>query len=295
MLKMAYDHDSSKEWYVFVETGTYLVWPTLLDMLSRLDPSEKTLLGSPSNLGTDRYLEGSGGLVMSRAALRTFVVEHPDIATTWDQRIEEGYRHGDHALSVAAAELNISLQGAWPMFGAGTPLTTPYGPVTWCQPVIAMPGMSSADMDLMWSFTQGWTDTRPILYRDLFKRYVPLGLPVMRGSWNNECHGTAFGIRDVRVDMARGSVEHCSEACDDFPSCFQFRSRPGECKLYSGFTFGKPTTPQDPFQYTSGWRKDRIDKWLAEHQSCDEVEWVTPSSENVKRSKPHQKLEPGVD
>ena len=153
MLNTAHAEMPGKDWYVFIEADTYLIWSNLIAWLQQLDPSQKLYIGSPSFTAGIKFNHGGSGYVLSGSALRTFAVEHPKMAAKWDERMSNECC-GDYVLTLALNELGIPVSGAWPMLSGEPPLETPFGPALWCQPVITMHHVTSGDLNQMWSFEE---------------------------------------------------------------------------------------------------------------------------------------------
>jgi len=133
MMYLAWERYSHKDWFVFIEADTYLVWPTLLHWLDTLDPAKELFIGSPLYKSDDRLAHGGSGLVLSNAAMRKIAVEHAGDASDLDARMKV-HLSGDYLLSKAAQEWGIPVEGVWPMLGGESPKTLPYGPAAWCEP-----------------------------------------------------------------------------------------------------------------------------------------------------------------
>lgn len=277
MLLTAYNAHPDKNWYVFIETETYLVWPTLLQWLERLDATKKHIIGSVSSTSNHTTLHGNSGMVLSAAALKEIVVDRTDGIAIWDRRLSR-YCFGDRAFSVFAEESELSLTGAWPMLGGDVPSLAPYGPTVWCQPVITLHGVSSAVMDAMWNLERQWSKDRPILYKDLYNHFLSDPFPTTKERWDNSCPGSSFFIKDIPgIETAGKSIESCAEACNSSSTCFQYLYRRGKCSLNSCFTWGKYP---DPVRHvTSGWQTDRINQWIETQGDCEAIDWIEHSQD----------------
>jgi hypothetical protein len=58
------------DWYVMIDSDSYLVWPTLLQWLNTLDPAKKSYFGSEIWMDDYWFAHGGSGIVLSRAAMQ---------------------------------------------------------------------------------------------------------------------------------------------------------------------------------------------------------------------------------
>ncbi|KAK6438328.1 hypothetical protein LTR95_005467 [Oleoguttula sp. CCFEE 5521] len=286
MINTIHHEMPGKDWYVFIEADTYLVWPNLMTWLGQLDARQKLHIGSPSFMAGTKFNHGGSGFVLSGPVVRAFATEHPGMAQQWDERMSKECC-GDYVLALALTEIGIPVSGAWPMLSGEQPIFTPYGPAVWCQPVITMHHVDSNVVDAMWAFEQQFaSQQRPLLFQDLYEHFLPQGLPSSRSEWDNRCPGSVFDIRDPLPEEAKTSNEACSQACDAMPHCMQALYKEGECKLYKCFTLGKYSRGTDPSDvdrtsWHSTWKMDRIREWVASHDSCTAA-WTPHSTDNAR-------------
>ncbi|KAK6435445.1 hypothetical protein LTR95_008364 [Oleoguttula sp. CCFEE 5521] len=286
MLNTIHREMPGKDWYVFIEADTYLVWPNLMAWLSQLNASQKLHIGSPSFMAGTKFNHGGSGFVLSGPAVRAFATEHAGMAQQWDERMSKECC-GDYVLALALTEIGIPVSGAWPMLSGEQPIFTPYGPAVWCQPVITMHHVDSNVVDSMWAFEQQFAaQQRPLLFQDLYEHVLPQGLPSSRSEWDNRCPGSVFDIRDPLPEDAKISNEACSQACDEIPHCMQALFKEGECKLYKCFTLGKysrgtDSSDVDRTSWHSTWKRERIKEWIDSHASCTAA-WTPYSTDNAR-------------
>ena len=278
MLEFAWKKQPNMDWYVLVETDTYLIWPSLLAWLDTLDPSQEALIGSPNWIGTELFPHGGSGIVFSGAAMRKFGETSLGMATLWDERMSVDCC-GDHMLGLAAEAIGVPVLGAWPMLGEDGPRDIRYGPAAWCEPIVTMHHMSSGSIDAMQTFADSRQTEAPITFQDVFQHFLTAdSLPPSRNDWSNEFTGDVYDIKDLRVDLARVSFEACREACSSFSECFQFQYKDAkECRLFKGFTLGKKKAPDDNVHWRSGWNVPRIKDWVQDHAECPPPTWVNAS------------------
>lgn len=82
----AYAMRPNYDWYLFVDADTYVLWPNLMQWLKKLDPTKKLYLGSVTMIGGFHFGHGGSGYLVSQAAMKEMVVEHPGIANKFDVR-----------------------------------------------------------------------------------------------------------------------------------------------------------------------------------------------------------------
>lgn len=136
-----------KEWYVFIDADTYVVWSNLLKWLSSLDPMKMGFFGSKLFLGDTGFMHGGSGMVMSKRTVYNFAVTNNGTAARWDPLIHKECC-GDFMMSKALTEYGNDLSNVWPSFSGQRPCTFPYSlsESYWCQPVVTMHQMSPSEM-----------------------------------------------------------------------------------------------------------------------------------------------------
>lgn len=73
------------DWYLFVDADTYVVWPTMMQWLSHLDPSKPRYIGSVAMYGDLHFGHGGSGYLVSRTAMRDFFEGKSNVANNWDE------------------------------------------------------------------------------------------------------------------------------------------------------------------------------------------------------------------
>ena len=158
-----------REWYVFYEDDSYVVWDNVFRMLEQLDPDERHYFGSPTpgrkygwwfgeKIKT-WFAYGGPGFILSREAVRRFVAEDLDPQTGrylgskmaekhWDILVDDCC--GDSVLGWALWGQNVSLSGIWPETNPHPPHGVPFADRYWCQPILTMHKPSQEDLVGMW-------------------------------------------------------------------------------------------------------------------------------------------------
>ena len=136
-----------RDWYVFIDADTYLVWSNLLRWLSSLDSTKRGFFGSKLVLSDTNFMHGGSGMVMSKTTVHDFAVTNNGTAARWDPRIRWECC-GDYVLSRALVEYGNELSNVWPSISGQKPCTFPYSlsESYWCQPTVTMHHVSPSEM-----------------------------------------------------------------------------------------------------------------------------------------------------
>lgn len=98
-----------KDWYLFVDADTYVLWNSLVAWLGQLDPNEELYVGSVAYVRNFPFSHGGSGYVLSRAAMEAVVGRHPGVANKYDVGMKDECC-GDYVFSKAAYDVaNISV------------------------------------------------------------------------------------------------------------------------------------------------------------------------------------------
>lgn len=173
MMEKSWVLKPGKEWYVFLEADTYVLWDNLMEFFSHLDPEKELYLGSPV-WPKDRaiFAHGGSGIVLSRAAMRKLNRDRMaaetaglDIALV-DMVWKPGNHQfglnvtdwccGDQVLAQVLKDRGIKLRGYWPMFNGEKPATVPYGQKHWCHPVLTLHHIVNEELNALWQWEQRW-------------------------------------------------------------------------------------------------------------------------------------------
>jgi hypothetical protein len=96
----AYHLRPDYKWYVFVDADTYVLWPTLVQWLRKLNHKKKHYLGSVTLINNFSFGHGGSGYIMSQKAMNEFVGQHPGVANQWDMRAKDECC-GDYVFAMA--------------------------------------------------------------------------------------------------------------------------------------------------------------------------------------------------
>lgn len=147
-----------RDWYVFIDADTYVVWANLLRWLHRFDPNEKLYLGRAVPMHEEGpgfyFAHGGSGYVLSRAAMEEYAVNQKGIASRWDYRMADMW-FGDYIQAkVLKSDLGLSLTDAWPQLNGDKVATLPFSEETWCEEVITLHHVRPEEVQALWDYEQ---------------------------------------------------------------------------------------------------------------------------------------------
>lgn len=151
MVEETYELRPDANWYVFIETDTYIFFPTLVKWLERKKSSEPLYMGSPTSIGNQRFAHGGSGYILSKAAMENLLAGNKDhqLSTIWDEKIQN-HCCGDFGIGKALSDSGTPLTESWPMCQGEPPATIPFGEQHWCQPVVTMHHATPEDISNIW-------------------------------------------------------------------------------------------------------------------------------------------------
>lgn len=301
MVERAWEIQPARDWYVFVEADTYLSIPTLQRWLATLNPREKLYLGNAIRMWehpTELYFaHGGSGIVMSGAAVKDLAVTHAGTAHRFDGRIKNWW-YGDFILADALDEVcHIKATDASPSLQGDEPAMIPFGEHLWCKKALTLHHMGPRDFDQMYQFekSRGFPG---LLFRDVYNATYKESFPFQTRDWDNGSDDARFSLPVVRLekDKVAGvfspeamedphkSLSACEQACIKNEKCFQFALVNGpvnkgnnkweneqKCHLSRMFKKGEKQKSNAGKEVSSGWRSDRIERWVRENQQCPDV------------------------
>ncbi|KAH9219261.1 hypothetical protein DL95DRAFT_292216 [Leptodontidium sp. 2 PMI_412] len=253
------------DWYIHIDADTYVIWSSLMAWIRKLDPSKKSFLGSMACLEGLPFAHGGSGILVSRGATESLVIEHNGTAARWDPRIA-GNCCGDAILAEAFKAQNIPVMNSWPSVNGESPSTIPFQSESWCQPLVTLHHVSTGDAERLRSFEdKRRKKSAPVLYSELFADLVWDMIPDSLDNWDNMSDG-------VKVPKIH-SPEDCVQACEKDRHCLQSLFNGDECKLgISKVIFGEKHDLRDDGKvWQSTWNKPRIAAWVAKQKRCGTV------------------------
>lgn len=298
MVERAWELQPDREWYVFLEADTYLSIPTLQRWLAKFDPRKKWYLGNSVRMwehSTELYFaHGGSGIVMSGAAVKDLTVTHEGTAHRFDGRIKNWW-YGDFILADALDEIcHIKLTNALPSIQADEPAMIPFGEHLWCKPALTLHHLDPRGFDEMYQFEKS-RNFSELLFREVYNATYKAGFPFQKREWDNGSDDPRYALPAVSLekDKVAGvfspeelqdphkSLLACEQACIKDDKCLQFAlvntfankannkwEHEQRCHLTTIFRIGLKQEPGIGKTVESGWRPDRIDRWVREHQHC---------------------------
>jgi hypothetical protein len=145
------------DWYLHIDADSYVVWPSLIEWIKKLDPTEEAFYGSMSYLNDVSFAHGGSGILITGAASRNFAVTHNGTAARWDPQIPNKCC-GDYVLAQALLENGVGLvKHSWPTINGESQSTIPFDEEHWCRPLVTMHHVSPEEAIEMGQFE----DRRP--------------------------------------------------------------------------------------------------------------------------------------
>lgn len=210
-LERAWATRPGRDWYVFYETDTYVVWDNLFRFLGTMDPGRPHYIGSPSPGRVDErtrekrkvwFANGGPGYVLSRAAMEVLLKREVSevtgryldapITLRWLDLLRRDCC-GDSVLGWILWNVGVAVEGYWPLFNPHSMHGLPYSDLYWCQPVVTLHKTTPADMVELWR----WEHSRR--RRDV-SRFILLGL----GFWFYKT--TFFCLRHLYIKGATANT-----------------------------------------------------------------------------------------
>ncbi|KAJ8118772.1 hypothetical protein OPT61_g304 [Boeremia exigua] len=301
-VEKAIQHNSKAEWYVFLESDTYLFWDNVFRLLDNYDASLPYFFGSPSpgrkyhpdSTSEDEQVNwfayGGSGFILSSTAAHRLVdrprsrlgVKGSRLTTEYQEDIRKDCC-GDSVLGWALHDkASVDISGLWPMFNPHRLEDVPLGKDYWCEPVISLHKTDPSPMkDLwVWDNDQHQQHERPLLYKDLlFSFHANLS---QRQDWD-AAFEAGFQLDDDST--VHTSLDACEAGCFKHDECWQYTWHGNHCyyskALYIG-RFKEPDGYHEPEdrKYISGWDINKIQTFSIQNTCEDGAHWVKPS---VKR------------
>ncbi|CAI6089545.1 unnamed protein product [Clonostachys chloroleuca] len=284
MIEKAWNLKPNKEFYVFYESDTYVLWDNMFRFLKNFDADDRIYMGSPSpgrehknrwgKLEPSWFANGGPGFVLSRGAIKALL--HPtyldglSLTEKWATVTRED-SCGDSILGLALLEAGIEVMGLWPMFNPHALGDIPFGDQYWCQPALTLHRTSPEDMRRLWRWEFGHRRLeQPMLYADLWElRNQDSGVTQSRGD----------GEWELPTSVEAGSLEACRSLCLSQEGCQEWLWKGDEHKCVA------IRSPGDGHEAADGYRAELGGGWVREtvqeFRQCNVTQWVRPSTSRI--------------
>ncbi|PSN73418.1 family 31 glycosyltransferase, partial [Corynespora cassiicola Philippines] len=297
-VEKAVGRNTDAEWYVFLESDTYIFWDNMFRLLENYDHSEPYYFGSPSpGRGIPDsedhiwFAYGGCGFVLSNAAAHRLVDRKRNNVGIKGPRLSEEYKEdiqrdccGDSMLGWAIYDkAGVTLSGLWPMFNPHSLAGLPFGKHYWCEPVISLHKTAASEFQKLWKWENSRDrSNRPLLYADLLA-YHHLGTFSRREDWDA---ADLDGFTEPDDHPAHTSLDACDAACKENAQCYQFTWHGKHCYMARSIRLGHHKKPdgkhaEEDRRYVSGWDVGKIERWKEEHKCAEGAHWVKPSLERI--------------
>ncbi|KAH8668754.1 hypothetical protein BX600DRAFT_510819 [Xylariales sp. PMI_506] len=273
LAKKALKTQPDADWFVFMESDTYIMWSNMLEWLWYLDPHEPHYLGQPMQIGDVIFGYGGPGFILSKVALRMLIAFYEPNRAFYDHYTGVHWA-GDCVLGKALADAGVELTWAWPNLFGEHPHNMDFndtfgGPDVrmWCHHVASYHHLTSDDILRISDFEGKWRqhNGRALRHKDVFKQYVLPQLAEERPNWDN--------LADI-VAMEHATAEGCRAICEYQPDCVQWSLTGHTCKLGGIIKLGR--TKPETSRMTSGWMMDRVQAFMdSQDASCVDEDWIT--------------------
>jgi hypothetical protein len=295
MMDKAVRYSPLSKWYVFIEADTYLMWPNLVEYLSKLDPTQDLYLGNPMYIGDVLFAHGGSGFVISQAAMSKLTGHWRTRVAEYDKYTVEQWA-GDMVLGQVLKDAGVELTMLFPHF-QGEPVSSfdhvgsKLNRSPWCYAPITYHHMRKGEIQKLWAFEKAWRRKgRGLLsHRDVFKEYLVPKFATEIDDWDN-----------ISIDAEPSSAEsldECHAKCQAKTDCLQYSYAAGNCSTTTeirygneaheacteySYAAGKCVSWQEQSQpggtVQSGWMIERLSAYMEENdRSCHGAEdemWV---------------------
>lgn len=309
MIQQAAKLQPERDWYVFIEDDTYVVWPNLLAWLKTLDPHKESFYGLPLQAKEDGGAfsdsgvrdPGMSALILSKASLRCIVVDNSGLATQWETRIAD-LPSAHSVVGAALSNIRIPFTDASALLSPADLDNVPFSPSSWCRPLITIPHTSLRHMHFLHQHLLAHP-SQALTYRSIHNATSLASIPFKRGDWDNLASDPNHALEVINntASAVRGNwepkdlifphqnFEACEIACISNKRCLSFvfvttwwEKREGmlederECFLSSVWRVGRerrnsyyPGERRGNRGWVSGWRADRIGR-VVDDISCEQ-------------------------
>ncbi|EHK99291.1 hypothetical protein M7I_4856 [Glarea lozoyensis 74030] len=258
------------DWYFNIDADTYVFLSSLAVWLALLDPLKEALIGNVALIIGKEFAHGGSGILMSRAATRSFVVDHNGTAARWDAEMRNNCC-GDWVLAQIFNGYGVQLKPASPMLYGEALGSIGFEGGNWCQPVASLHHVEKGEADRIGAFEGRRVDRdAAVTYAEIFDGLILESIPSeSRADWDNSSEDET--VKDI------DSMESCVSACEKNDKCLQLRFNGNECMLGTKkVKLGEVDKPKkedgkDEKKWQSGWNRTRIAEWASGQKPCTKL------------------------
>ncbi|KAF3219348.1 hypothetical protein TWF192_008226 [Orbilia oligospora] len=272
MFEHAYKNYPDMKWYIFYEADSFTFWNALNRWLNaNFDSEEAWYMGSRNMYGGTYFGHGGSGVVVSHGAMKkTF--GGPE-GFNLDDYDDEAISNccGDALLGVVMEKKGVKM---WDERHARFQGEQTWGirhrPQEWCEPIFTLHHLLPKEVSMLHEWEMGLIPKKPILYRDLYEKFVSAEITDLKSNWNNLADGLNIEFKAL-LEEFEGDAEvpkdskgnpkvkdACRIKCEKLKECLTWRVTDKECGLATTLSLG-----QKEKGVTSGWMRERIERLRA--------------------------------
>ncbi|TEA22600.1 hypothetical protein C8034_v002939 [Colletotrichum sidae] len=288
------------DWYVYIDADTYVLWPTLVQWLKKLNPKNKHYLGSVTMVRNFIFGHGGSGYIVSQAAMHDMIAGKEKVGNQWDVRASKECC-GDYIFALAMKDnADVNVHNVWPTINGEKPFTLPYGPTHWCHPIVTMHHMNAEEISTFWEYEhKRYADPTlpnpppPMRIKDIYHAFFAPRMVLDRADWNNLADDrfyldeSANKHEDWQLNRAKLenltpeekeahlSYAQCRKACEADQGCYAFQFKNGICAFSWSFKLGHPVKKEahEEKRTMSGWDVRKINAFIEKQGECGPVKW----------------------
>ncbi|KAH9816035.1 glycosyltransferase family 31 protein, partial [Teratosphaeria destructans] len=288
MVNATYHEFPDKNWYIFMELDTFIIFPTLLTWLNTLSPQDPHYIGSQMQIKETVFGLGGAGFVMSRETMQRVAIQYHDEQKKWESEINQHWT-GDAILGRVSTEMGCPLTWSWPVFQGLNPAGVDYAQEEyskrlWCFPTVSYHRMTPEEIEDFWHFEMEWHEKHgPVIrHHQVYTHYVlprienlAAANPEATADWDN-LSGNFLESPDA------DTIGQCRSKCEADEECVQYAlSSTNKCAMSHNPKWGSSSRGT-----RSGWIMDRVRRWSERMESSHECqkEWFIKNPIFVKQA-----------
>ena len=260
-----------KEWYVFVETDTYVFWSTLLLYLAALDSTQKHYIGAQSEIGDVIFAHGGSGFAISRPALEAAVALYVENKAS-AEAFTATHWAGDCVLGKTLFDSGTKLTWAWPIWQGNDIGNMNYSLVDYskrllCYPTVSYHHLAPSAIESLWHFEQTRLgqqgEGQPAITRheDVFAEYILPQTTEPNVDWDNHASENRGVV---------SSIDACRGICEQETLCLQYAYDQKRNCLVTG----RPNLGEAATGMQSGWIQERMQLFHDKAEPCEGEKWI---------------------